>query len=398
LVVQLNIRWIEYVQLTTTMKHFSAFFVAAALSWPALCGAARDSAAFPQTSAPIPIVESDAQLGRREAPLTLVVFLDYQCPYSRRFLQKGIPQLRARYGNDLRVVFKDNPLAFHADALNLATAAHGVYALAGMRAWEKFVELESLHQGAFDRETLVGLAMVAGVRDRKAFEEGLLLQTWLRQVQESQRVADRVGARATPTSYLNGLQLQGAVIDADLERRYPAIDAELAASKAQAAHGFQPIDVYGYRVKQNLDRDIDGGRTPSSPPEALPLYPEEGIGTLRLGMKLSSLQPNKVFAVRVTSPSEACLSRTSDGPCMFMLRVDGGIVTHIRYSLKTRGLTVDGVTLPPEASLERTLQVLRCGPYEVAEGGGTAFCPRHLRVDNPSGPPDGKNIWIEISR
>jgi protein-disulfide isomerase len=398
----MNVGQIGYVQLTNTMKHTTTtlLLVAATLAWPAVSNATTtDSAGFPQAAALVPIADSDPQVGRREAPLTLVVFLDYQCPYSRRYLATGIPQLRARYGSDLRVVYKDNPLPFHQDALTLATAAHGVYQLGGMKAWEKFVGLVTQHQGAFDRDTIVGLAMVAGVKDRPAFEEGLLVQTWLRQVQESQRVAKKVGANSTPVSYFNGLELRGAFADADLERRFTALDGERAAAKALVTQGFAPIDVYGYRTKQNQYRELDGGRTMSAPSEPLAplvLNPEESLGMMWLGMKLSMVDPRAWDKV-AQSPSQLCVRRWPGDPCTYVLTHEANVVTRIRYRLKARAVTAYGDTLPADASLERTLQVLRCGPNEIGEGGGTAMCARHVRVDTPS-TPDGPNIWIDISR
>jgi protein-disulfide isomerase len=364
--------------------------VAGAVLWPALCPAAKDSTAFPQATAAVPIADGDPQLGRREAPLTLVVFVDYQDPFSRKLMTVGIAQLRARYGNDLRVVLKDSPLPFHGDAVALASAAHGVYAQAGARAFEKFVALVSEHQGGFDQETLVGLALVAGVRDRKAFEQQLLLQTWLRQVQESQRVVKSLGLSGTPVSFFNGLKMTGAWIGSELEARYPPIDAELEASKAELRRGFKPIDLYGYRVKQNIDHDLVGGREPAGarPGSAPVLEPEVGIGVVRLGMSAAQLRALPNVRLTMSSADEACVNTSSRGDaCTYSAHLERGAVSQIRYNIAARGLVFDGVTLPADATLERTLRVLRCGALEIGEGGGSANCPRHVRVDQPSGLP-----------
>src|SRR5262249_23254524 len=141
-------------------KVMAALPVAALLlhgaAWAAR-GPAKDSAAFPQATADLPILDSDPPLRRREAPLTLVRVVDYEDPFSRHYVGKGIPALRQRYGAKLRIVFKDCPLPFHKNAVNIATAVHGVYALAGANGFEKFVALISEHQGELDQATLTGL-------------------------------------------------------------------------------------------------------------------------------------------------------------------------------------------------------------------------------------------------
>ena len=70
-------------------------------------------------------IEGGAVLGAKDAPLTVVEFTDYQCPFCRRFHLSTFEQLRKKYIDTGKVRFfsRDMPLEFHADALGAAMAA-----------------------------------------------------------------------------------------------------------------------------------------------------------------------------------------------------------------------------------------------------------------------------------
>jgi len=65
-------------------------------------------------------------LGRAAAPLTMIEFTDYQCPYCRRFQAEVWPKLKREYidTGKLRYIARDLPLAIHAAAAPAAEAAH----------------------------------------------------------------------------------------------------------------------------------------------------------------------------------------------------------------------------------------------------------------------------------
>jgi protein-disulfide isomerase len=65
-------------------------------------------------------------LGRSDAPLTLLEFTDYQCPYCRRFQAETWPLLKKHYidTGKLRFIVRDLPLEFHSAARPAAEAAH----------------------------------------------------------------------------------------------------------------------------------------------------------------------------------------------------------------------------------------------------------------------------------
>lgn len=71
------------------------------------------------------LVDDDAALGDDDAPVTLVEFSDYQCPFCQRHFNQTFPLIVSQYVDTgkLRYVYRDFPLSFHTDAKNAAAAA-----------------------------------------------------------------------------------------------------------------------------------------------------------------------------------------------------------------------------------------------------------------------------------
>lgn len=91
-------------------------------------GQSADQVAPPIVSAPAPAQVSIAgqpAVGSADAPVTIVEFMDYECPYCRRFAKNTFAQLRARYveSGQVRWVSRNLPLPMHARARPAAIAA-----------------------------------------------------------------------------------------------------------------------------------------------------------------------------------------------------------------------------------------------------------------------------------
>ena len=71
-------------------------------------------------------IEDRPVLGEPDAPVTMVEFVDYECPFCRRFFQGTYAELKREYidPGKLRLVVKDLPLGFHQQARKAAQAAH----------------------------------------------------------------------------------------------------------------------------------------------------------------------------------------------------------------------------------------------------------------------------------
>jgi len=107
---------------------------ACARDCPRACagGASAAQPAAPEGPVRVP-VDGAPQRGPDDALVTIVVFSDFQCPFCSRLLPT-LSALRERYGNDLRVVWRNNPLPFHQDAMPAAEAAAEAFAQGGTPA------------------------------------------------------------------------------------------------------------------------------------------------------------------------------------------------------------------------------------------------------------------------
>lgn len=86
---------------------------------------AANRPAKPQT-ATVPVNKQRPVLGAADAPVTVVEFADYQCPFCLRFIRNTFPRLKKDYidTGKVRWVALDMPMTFHKDARKAAQAAH----------------------------------------------------------------------------------------------------------------------------------------------------------------------------------------------------------------------------------------------------------------------------------
>jgi len=90
----------------------------------AKAGATSPGAPLPPTVVSIPVANHES-LGAADAPVVLVEYTDYQCPFCRRFHERTWPELRRRYVDTgkVRYEIRDMPLPFHDEALPAALVA-----------------------------------------------------------------------------------------------------------------------------------------------------------------------------------------------------------------------------------------------------------------------------------
>ncbi len=169
----------------------------------------QHDSAWNHSAAPVPVSPDDAILGDPLAPVTLVVFTDLQCPFCSR-LQATLRALQDRYGEDkLRIVFKHNPLPFHQYAKDTAVAADAVRALGGSRAFRIFADLAFANQQMLGTNALDDWVRAAGV-DLARFHAELQNPVHTTRVEQDMALAQRLGARGTPHSFVDGVSVGGA--------------------------------------------------------------------------------------------------------------------------------------------------------------------------------------------
>ena len=97
--------------------------------------------------------------GSARAPVTIVVFTDFQCPFCAK-AEATMHELSAKYGNKVRIAFKNNPLPFHESA-RLASRAALAAGEQG-KFWE-YHDVLFAHQDALGRDALVAYAKEVGL-------------------------------------------------------------------------------------------------------------------------------------------------------------------------------------------------------------------------------------------
>ena len=194
-------------------------------------GTGAPTAALPSVlapSAPVDmkaLVDDDPFLGDENAPVTIIEFSDYQCPFCGRFFSQTLPQIKEKYikTGKVRLVDRDFPLdSIHSQATPAALAAN----CAGEQG--KYFEY---HDKIFENQPSLGIASLK----QWAEELGLDVTAWERciadpaQLQEVRKdLADgsAVGIQGTPGFFINGQLVSGAqpytvfeqIIEAELSK------------------------------------------------------------------------------------------------------------------------------------------------------------------------------------
>jgi protein-disulfide isomerase len=182
-----------------------------------------------------PVGPGDHTQGPEDAPVTLVEYGDYQCPYCSR-AHPVVKALQARLGRRLRFVFRNFPLTqIHRDALPAAIAAESVATVAGPDAFWAMHDLifERQRDSAHSLRTpqLLAYAAEAGA-DAEQVARSLVSADLAARVHEDFMSGVRSGVNGTPTFFINGERFDGDWTDVDAFTR--ALD-EAAAEGSVAA-------------------------------------------------------------------------------------------------------------------------------------------------------------------
>ena len=151
----------------------------------------------------VAISNGDLARGPKDAPVTLVEFSDFQCPYCKQ-AAAVLRDVLAGSGNKVRLVFKQMPLPMHRDAFGAARASY----CAGQQGkfWEYHDKLFST-----DDLTVPSLRRIAGAleMDGGAFDKCLESEASKTAVLNDVNEGRRVGVEGTPAFVVNGKMLRG---------------------------------------------------------------------------------------------------------------------------------------------------------------------------------------------
>jgi protein-disulfide isomerase len=161
--------------------------------------------------------------GPASAPVTVVAFSDFQCPFCSRAVPT-VHQLETEYGGKVRIVFKQFPLPFH-DKAHLAAEA-ALAANEQGKFWQMHDKLFA-NQQALDRASLEKYAQDLGL-DMTKFKAALDSGKFKDKVDAEDREGAAVGVTGTPTFFINGTRVVGAQ---PIDAFKAIIDKELKGKK-----------------------------------------------------------------------------------------------------------------------------------------------------------------------
>lgn len=205
------------------------------------------STVWSDLDSPVPVSSDDPMRGDRFAAVTIVVFSDFQCPFCKKY-ETTLDDVRARYGKDVRIIWKNEPLPFHSNARPAAEAARGVFMLGGNDAFWQFHDKAFANQSTLDEAHYESWATLAGV-DSKAIARGMTAHTWGTKIDDDDLLAKSLKATGTPTSFINGILVTGAQ---PLTTLQTTIDGELPKARARLASGTAPDRLYVELSKSNF--------------------------------------------------------------------------------------------------------------------------------------------------
>ncbi len=151
-----------------------------------------------------PVSDSDHYEGKKDAAVSIVVYTDFECPYCKTFHDTA-KQLLASYPNDVKLIYRNYPLSFHANAQKEAEASECAAKIGGNDAYWKYVN------AIFDRTTsngtgfaltsLVPLAKEIGLKE-KDFQTCLDGDQTKSIVTTDQSEGSSAGVSGTPTGFV----------------------------------------------------------------------------------------------------------------------------------------------------------------------------------------------------
>jgi protein-disulfide isomerase len=182
-----------------------------------------DAVSIPTAGAPV--------TGEGSAPITIVEFSDFQCPYCIA----AVPQIDAllkAFPRQVKLIFKQYPLEIHSDAYLAASAALAAHKQG--KFWAMHNALFA-HHDDLSRPILLALAKENGL-DANRFERDLDSKEVRDTIAKDVHDGDSANVEGTPTLFINGQRYNGAI---QLQYLKPLIDAELkkASPGIQTASG-----------------------------------------------------------------------------------------------------------------------------------------------------------------
>jgi len=192
----------------------------------------------------VPVSESPTR-GPATAPLTIVAFEDFECPFCARG-HATLEALERLYPGKVRLVFKHSPLQFHSHAFVAARASMAAHAQGKFWAYHDALYRR---EARFDEDDLQEIAREVGL-DLKEFKRAMQSPAIDRRIEADLELAMQLGVSGTPAYFINGRPLEGAV---PLLHFRLLIEDELERANASLEQGVAPEDLYDELTHKPLE-------------------------------------------------------------------------------------------------------------------------------------------------
>ncbi|PRQ06601.1 DsbA family protein [Enhygromyxa salina] len=186
---------------------------------------------------PVPIGDSPVR-GPADAPITIIAFSDFQCPFCARG-HVTMEELRARYGDQIRFVFKHFPLPGHPMA---ALASRASFAAAKVGKFWEFHDAIFEFGGRFRPEDLSDVATKLGI-PRASLETAMTTEQYDPRIEADLRLGGSLMVDGTPAYFINGRPIIGAHPLMDFRM---LITEELERVEQAREQGIAPADIYAH--------------------------------------------------------------------------------------------------------------------------------------------------------
>jgi protein-disulfide isomerase len=254
--------------------------------------------------------------GPATAKVTIIEFSDYQCPYCSR-VEPTLEKIKRKYGNDVRVAFKHNPLPFHPNAAPASRAAMAVREQGDEKFWAFHAKLFQNQGQLDDTHFEQWVREVGGNVEKWKADLSQNKAKYDTQIAKDQAESSKFGARGTPAFFINGRFLSGAQ---PFDAFAKVINEELTTASKILKGGAKPEQIYATLI-QNGKEQAGGDKAPEQRKPEFKLPDANVVFKVPVG----NSPQNGPATAKVT------IIEYSDFQCPYCSRVEGTL-TQLRKS------------------------------------------------------------------
>lgn len=163
----------------------------------------------PEDNGPVNVsIDDDPVLGDSDAPITLIEFSDYECPFCKRYFEQTLPQIKEEYidTGKVKMVYRDLPLSFHDPLATLQAAAANCAREQGgdskyFEYHDEIFKRTASNGNGMEEEELYTIASDIGL-DNAEFTTCFTNEENKKEITNDLADAGKVGATGTPTFFI----------------------------------------------------------------------------------------------------------------------------------------------------------------------------------------------------